>query len=90
MSGTRQIVSREPRAECKRHADEKPERARVHRMTHICVGAGVDHFVKSATLMLAAARLLTFSTQKINRNDDTITMSPTKDGYAGTGESPNR
>ena len=38
-------TDREPRAECKRHADEKPERARVHRMTHIRVGAGVDHFV---------------------------------------------
>src|ERR1019366_1604072 len=38
-------TGREPRAECKRHADEKPERARVHRMTHIRIGAGVDHFV---------------------------------------------
>src|SRR6266403_759473 len=35
----------EPRAECKRHADKKPERARVHRMTHIRIGASVDHFV---------------------------------------------
>ena len=25
----------EPRAKCKRYADEKPERARVHRMTDI-------------------------------------------------------
>src|ERR1700730_4539990 len=38
-------TDREPRAERRRHADEKPERARVHRMTHVRIGTGVDHFV---------------------------------------------
>ena len=38
-------TDREPRAKCKRYADEKPERARIHRMTDIRVRAGVDHFV---------------------------------------------
>ena len=38
-------TDREPRTECRRYTDEKPERASVHRMTHIGVGAGVDHFV---------------------------------------------
>ena len=38
-------TDREPRAERKRHADKKPERGRVHWMTHIRIGACVDHFV---------------------------------------------
>ena len=83
-------TDREPRAERKRHADEKPERARVHRVTHIRIGAGVNHFVVIRDTDVSCSKLLTFSTQKMKRNDNTITMSPTKDRYAGTGERPTR
>src|SRR3984957_9844006 len=53
-------TDREPRAERKRHADEKPERARVHRMTHIRIGAGVDHFLISRNADVGCSKTVDF------------------------------